>query len=46
MTTESQGLSLKSHPKDGAILERLEDPHRPQGERPLLALLTPLPTAA
>ncbi len=53
MTTESQDLGLTSHLKDGAcwqysvpvsILGR-EDPHRPQGEHPLLASLSPLPTA-
>ncbi len=53
MTTESQDLGLTSHPKDSTflkysvpvtILER-EDPHRPQGEHPLLVSLTPLPAA-
>ncbi len=53
MTTESQDLGLKSHPKDGAlphysipvtILGRW-DPHRPQGEHPLLVSQTPLPAA-
>ncbi len=48
MTTESQDLGLTSHPKDGAFLQysvpvniqgRL-DPHRLQGEHPLLASLT------
>ncbi len=47
MTTESQDLGLTSHPKDGAlsqysvpvtILGRW-DPHRPQGEYPLLVSL-------
>ncbi len=53
MTTESQDLGLTSHPKNGAfwqysvpvnILGRY-DPHRPQGEHPLLASLTSLPAA-
>ncbi len=53
MTTESQDLGLTSHPKDGAlsqysvpvtILGRW-DPHRPQGEHPLLVSLTHLPAA-
>ncbi len=50
MTTESQDLGLMSHPKDGAFwlcpchyTGALG--HRPQGEHPLLASLTPLPTA-
>ncbi len=53
MITESQDLGLTSHPKDGAlsqysvpvtILGRW-DPHRPQGEHPLLVSLTPLAAA-
>ncbi len=53
MTTESQDLGLTSHPKDGAFWQFSvpvttlghKDPHRPQGEHPLLASLTPLPAA-
>ncbi len=57
MTTESQDLSLTSHPKDGAfssivspslywgIRTHTDHPHRPQGEHPLLVSLTPLPAA-
>ncbi len=52
MTTESQDLVLTSHPKDGALLYSVPvttlgryDPHTPQGERPLLVSLTPLPAA-
>ncbi len=50
MTTESQDLGLTPHPKDGAFYSIVSpslywDPHRPQGEHPLLASLTPLPTA-
>ncbi len=53
MTTESQDFGLTSHLKDGAFFTvcvpvtilGCKDPHRPQSEHPLLALLTPLPTA-
>ncbi len=53
MTTESQDLGLTSHQKDSAFWQYSvpitilggHDPHRPQGEHPLLASLTPLPTA-
>ncbi len=53
MTTESQELGLTSHPKDGAFwqysvpinIPGCYDPHRPQGENPLLVSLTSLPTA-
>ncbi len=53
MTTESQDLGLTYHPKDGAfwlysvpvtILGHL-DPHRLQGEHPLLATPTRFPAA-
>ncbi len=54
MTTESQDLGLTSHLKDGAFLQYSVpittlgpwDPHRPQGEHPLLASLTSLPAAS
>ncbi len=47
MTTESQDLSLTSHPKDGAFFDSIVSTslHKPQGKHPLLASLTPLPTA-
>ncbi len=50
MTTESQDFGLTSHPKDGAFLQysvpvTTLDPHRLQGEHPLLATLTPLQAA-
>ncbi len=53
MTTGSQDLSLTSHLKDGAFLQYCVlvttlgryDPHRLQGEHPLLVSLTPLPAA-
>ncbi len=54
MTTESEDLGLTSHPKDGAFYSivspslywgvRTQDPHRQQGEHPLLASLTHLET--
>ncbi len=49
ITTESQDLGLTFHPKDGAFFLRYSvpvtilgrwDPHRPQGEHPLLVSLT------
>ncbi|CAM4596968.1 unnamed protein product [Leuciscus chuanchicus] len=40
--TQSRDLGLTSHPKDD---DSFKDPHIPQGERPLLASLTPLPAA-
>ncbi len=47
MTTESQDLGLTSHPKDGAFFDSIVSTslHKPQGKHPLLASLTPLPTA-
>ncbi len=50
ITTESQDLGLTSYPKDGAFWQYsfpvtilgCKDAHRPQGEHPLLASLTPL----
>ncbi len=53
MTTESQDHSLTSHLKDGAFSQYSvsittlghKNPHRPQGEHPLLASLTSLPAA-
>ncbi len=53
MTTESQDLSLTSHPKDSAFWQYSvsvtklgrQDPYRPHGEHPLLVSLTPPPLA-